>query len=273
MHIHRLFQPLCHLNQASRKTLIARYAQPRPLETLSYATVRDFCDSADHLPEICKLHGDLKNVQRPWVIKTILSQVPLGGKLLEIGGGEPIICGILAELGYQVTLVDPYEGAGNGPTEYALYCQQYPHVKIIKDLFSPDLSGIDPASFDCIFSNSVLEHIHGETHQCIYEGIRKFLRLGGKSIHCIDHVVQGWGSEFHEDNLKQILHCQLKLQEPDYPFEQIDSDYSILMNRLKEDVETYYLSATGHYLWRGAVPYDQFPFRKVVSIQSCAVMM
>ena len=194
--------------------------------------------------------------------------MPLGGKLLEIGGGEPIICGILAELGYQVTLVDPYEGAGNGPTEYALYCQQYPHVKIIKDLFSPDLPGIEPASFDCIFSNSVLEHIHGETHQCIYEGIRKFLRSGGKSIHCIDHVVQGWGSDFHEENLKQILHYQLKLQDPNYPFQQMDSDYSTMMNRLKEDVETYYLSATGHYLWRGAVSYDQFTFRKVESIKS-----
>ena len=262
-------QPIYHLDEASKQSLIARYAQPKQLETLSYATVRDFCDSADHLPQVCKLHDDIKNVQRPWLIKTILSQVPLGGKLLEIGGGEPIVCGILAELGYQVTLVDPYEGAGNGPTEYAQYSQQYPHVKIIKDLFSPNLSQISPAAFDCIFSISVLEHIHGDAHRFIYEGIRKFLRQGGKSIHCIDHVAQGWGTEAHEENLKRILLCQLKLQNPDYPLEKINSDYAVLSNQLKEDVETYYLSATGHYLWRGNVPYDQFPFRKVVSIQSC----
>jgi len=196
-------QPIYHLDEASKQSLIARYAQPKQLETLSYATVRDFCDSADHLPQVCKLHDDIKNVQRPWLIKTILSQVPLGGKLLEIGGGEPIVCGILAELGYQVTLVDPYEGAGNGPTEYAQYSQQYPHVKIIKDLFSPNLSQIS-----------------------------------------------------RQNETLRVLN-------------QIDSDYAVLSNQLKEDVETYYLSATGHYLWRGNVPYDQFPFRKVVSIQSC----
>lgn len=44
-----------------------------------------------------------------------------------------------------------------------------------------------------------LEHIHGDAHRFIYEGIRKFLRPRGKSIHCIDHVAQGWGTEAHEE--------------------------------------------------------------------------
>jgi hypothetical protein len=38
--------------------------------------------------------------------------------------------------------------------------------------------------------------------------------------------------------------------------------------RLRNDVETYYLSPSGHQLWRGGLPYNQFPFRKIVSILS-----
>jgi len=59
-----------------------------PCETLSYATVRDFCDSADHMPQILRFNSDLKDVQRPWAVKTILGNVASGSTLIEIGGGE-----------------------------------------------------------------------------------------------------------------------------------------------------------------------------------------
>jgi hypothetical protein len=42
-----------------------------------------------------------------------------------------------------------------------------------------------------------------------------------------------------------------------------------LLIQLKDDLETFYLSATGHHLWRGGKLYEDFPFRKVVSIQTC----
>ena len=65
----------------------------------SYATVRDYCESVDELPQIAALDGDLKNVQRPWAVKAILGAVPPPARLLEIGGGEPIVSGFLTELG------------------------------------------------------------------------------------------------------------------------------------------------------------------------------
>jgi hypothetical protein len=37
---------------------------------------------------------------------------------------------------------------------------------------------------------------------------------------------------------------------------------------LKQDLETFYLAAEGHHLWRGGMAYDDFPFRKVVSAQT-----
>src|SRR5207247_1433648 len=36
---------------------------------LSYATVRDYCESVDHLPLLATASRDLKDVQRPWALK------------------------------------------------------------------------------------------------------------------------------------------------------------------------------------------------------------
>jgi 2-polyprenyl-3-methyl-5-hydroxy-6-metoxy-1,4-benzoquinol methylase len=257
------------LESESKQFLIERYGKPTSPKAMSYATARDFCDSADYLPQLCQSNGDLKNVQRPWIVKEILSQVPLGGKLLEVGGGIPAVAGFLIELGYEVTIVDPYEGAGNGPIEYEKYRQQYPDVKIIRALFEPNIQGINPASFDCIFSISVLEHIFGEALQDVFRGIRKFLRPQGKSIHCVDHVLRGAGAEKHEENLKVILLNQLVLQNPAYAVGDFEDEYKRMIGRLKYDLETYYLSAEGHNFWRGGAAYDVFPFRKVVSIETC----
>jgi hypothetical protein len=43
-----------------------------------------------------------------------------------------------------------------------------------------------------------------------------------------------------------------------------------LLERLKADLETFYLSPQGHHHWRGGLPYEKFPFRKVVSLQTIA---
>jgi SAM-dependent methyltransferase len=251
-------------NPASRAALLQRY-QGAPLADRGYATVRDFCDSVDHLRPLCQMNGDLKDVQRPWTVKAVLSAVPAGSRVLEIGGGIPLAAGALAELGYDVTLVDPYDGAGNGPVEYEHYVAMFPNVRIVRSLFTPDLTGFEPGAFDAICSVSVLEHVHGQHLLDIFAGIRRFLRPGGASIHCVDSVVQGEGTEFHTRQLETILAEQRRLAGATGP------SYAEIVARLCEDLETFYLSAHGHQLWRGGTPYDQFPFRKVVSIQSCVV--
>ena len=48
--------------------------------------------------------------------------------------------------------------------------------------------------------------------------------------------------------------------------------FEALLERLKADVETFYLSPQGHHHWRGGRPYEEFPFRKVVSIQTIAFL-
>src|SRR2546423_1434608 len=173
-------QPLRFLNNpAQAAAIVARFGGQGAAAGNSYATVRDFCESADELPQITALDGDLKNAQRPWAAKAILAHTPPPARLLEIGGGEPIVSGFLSELGYDVTLVDPYDGFGNGPTHHERYVVQFPHVKIVREYFRPGLSRLTPQSFDAIFSISLMEHITPDSLGGCFDAIATFLAPTG----------------------------------------------------------------------------------------------
>ena len=172
---------------------------------------------------------------------------------------------MLVELGYEVTVVDPYDGSARGPTEFEAFQRIYSAVKILRERFSNELSDLPKETFDCVYSISVLEHFYEPALSATFEGIRKFLKPRGFSLHSIDHVVAGQGTEFHRNNLINILNHQFALGAGGSGEVRLDH----LQRDLTNDVETYYLSASGHNLWRGTTPYDEFPFRKVVSILSC----
>ena len=123
------------LSPMERTALIERYAGKFPVEPLAYGTVRDYCDSCDHLPRLSTLQNDLKDLQRPWTVKAALGLLPPGSRLLEIGAGQPLVAALLAELGYDVTVIDPYDGSGRGPTEVENFMQLYPNIRIIRDQF------------------------------------------------------------------------------------------------------------------------------------------
>jgi SAM-dependent methyltransferase len=260
-----LVQPVKVLSGVNLEGIVARYGRYQT-RAFDYATVRDFCDSADWLSPLMFFNGDLKDVQRPWALKAVLGTTPPGSRLIEIGGGEPRVAAALAELGYEVTLVDPYDGTGSGPTAYESYVKCYPDVRIVRNHFSAQLP-LEPASVAAIFSISVLEHLPAIEVARVFEGIRRFLRPGGYSLHCIDSVIAGNDTEHHYNQLKLILGEQSRLAAPDgIPDEGL---YDRLLAQLGEDLETFYLSAQGHHLWRGGCSYDTFPFRRVVSIQTC----
>ena len=62
-------QPLKFLPDGPAATaVVAKFAQRGCPVGLSYATVRDYCESVDDLPQIAPTDGDLKNVQRPWTV-------------------------------------------------------------------------------------------------------------------------------------------------------------------------------------------------------------
>lgn len=224
---------------------------------LSYGTVRDFCDSMDHLRDLASCSGDLKDAQRPWMVKAILGGLPRGSRLLEIGAGHPYVASLLTRLGYHVTIVDPYDGSGNGPQEYEHFSSSCPAIRFVREVFNAETRGLEAAGYDAIYSISVLEHVPLDALPGLCSGIQRFLTPSGRTIHAIDHVVEGLHDRYHADHLSTLVEglglSRRRLAEA--------------VEAARGDLETYFLSAEGHNRWRGTIPYDQFPMRRVISVQ------
>lgn len=246
-----------NMSMLMNNDIVGHYSNYK-VDELSYATVRDFCDSMDNLKNLTTINNDLKDVQRPWILKAIVSSVKPGSKLLEIGAGDPHVANILSQLGYEVTVIDPYDGTGNGPKEYEELSRSFPNINIIRDFFTTETQGIEANSFDCIYSISVLEHVPDPDLIELFKAVRKFGKGDSlRSIHAVDHVLLGDGAESHLAKLK------LMVKESGLNVSELDE----ILERITNDVETYFLSAEGHNMWRGSVPYDDFPMRKCVSVQ------
>ena len=255
------------LSEMAKAGLLGRYGGKFRVDAVSYGTVRDYCDSCDHLPWLASVQNDPKDLQRPWTIKATLGLVPPPACLLEIGAGEPLVAAALADLDYNVTVVDPYDGSGGGPTAYEQFVQSYPRVRIIQEEFRPGLVELTNQSFDGIYSVSVLEHISEPFLETLFKAVSRHLRPGGWSFHSVDCVIQGAHTTYHCDQCSRILAYQNAIAESKAVSEQALIE---LINRAYDDTETYYLSAAGHNLWRGGLSYDEFPFRKVISLQFAA---
>ena len=247
-------------------SLLDRYKKAQ-YPSLSYATVQDYCDSSDHMGSLC-VANDLKDVQRPWSVKAIIGLLKPGATLLEIGAGEPLAASFLHALGWQVTVCDPYDGSGNGPTEYDSYRKTYPQVQIIRSAFNRSVASRMQGQIDAVYSISVLEHISPEDLAEVFGGIRIALKPGGWSIHCADAVIQGAGTEFHLEQMARILQHQNSLAGTPMSWSECQQTVAQLFDAAAQDIETFFLGPQGHNLWRGAMRYAEFPFRRCISMQS-----
>jgi SAM-dependent methyltransferase len=246
--------PMVHVDP-ELAPIVLRY-QSYPIEPLGYGTVRDFCDSFDHLHELATRNGDLKDLQRPWILKAVLAKAARPGRVLEIGAGEPFVADLLSRMGYEAWIVDPYDGSGNGPLQYEEFRERFPHLHFVKSQFHDRLESVPPGEFDCVYSISVLEHIPREGMRGVFRGLKKFLKPRGISIHAVDHVHRGRGADEHL--------AGLRLMAEGFGFSQ--ASLASILCRLSEDTETYYLSAESHNRWRGGMAYDEFPMRVCPSI-------
>ncbi|CUH42698.1 glycosyltransferase [Ruegeria atlantica] len=234
------------------------YATRAVTEGLGYATVKDFCDSVDRLPQLAVLNQDLKDAQRPWIFKAILASVPRGARLCEIGGGDPWVADLLARLGYEVVLVDPYDGRDRGPDEFEAIRAAYPHITFVRGLFPDALVELDDQTFDCIYSISVLEHVPIDLIGDLVDAIKSHSRSNNSpTIHAIDNVLIGNGDKEHRDHLVELVRGLGFSAD----------DVGTLLERAHNDVETYLLSSEAHNRWRGQMPYEDFPMRRCISVQ------
>src|SRR5947209_1438821 len=199
------------LSEKAKAGLLGRYGGKFRVDAVCYGTVRDYCDSCDHLPWLASVQNDLKDLQRPWTIKATLGLLPPPARLLEIGAGEPLVAACLVRVGYEVTVVDPYDGSGGGPQQVELFTQAYPEVRIIRARFQLGLPELAEDIFDGIYSISVLEHIPKAAMPELFEAITAHLRSGGYSYHSIDCVAKGFGTDDHFQQCLTILSNQAQI--------------------------------------------------------------
>jgi SAM-dependent methyltransferase len=243
--------------EPSLQRIVGMYEGSYKIPLLGYATVRDYCDSFDEMRCLATINGDLKNVQRPWAVKALLGAVPRGGRILEIGAGEPWIADLLSRAGYEAWIVDPYNGSGNGPVAMAQFMSECPQVRFLRDEFTDRMLDIPSGTFDCIYSVSLLEHLTPKALYDLVRGIARFLKPDGFTFHAVDHVQRGMG---HTEDMER-----LELLASLFGIDSVELHATL--QRLDRDLDAYTLSAEGLNQWRGSRPYEEFRMRKWVSIQ------
>lgn len=232
----------------------------RPIE---YATVRDFSDSLQRLNQLATAQGDLKDVQRPWMVKALASLLSKGGRIVEVGGGQPYVADALAHFGFDVTIVDPYDGSANGPRDYETYREAYPNVSFLRAAFDADITHRLPAgSYDAVFSISVLEHLGPKAIESVIAGTRSVLREHGWSVHSVDHVMHGRDEAQSLERLGVLARLHGIAT----------GDLRRALDEAQADPETYFLSAESHERWRSYLghTYEQYPMQRVVSVSVAA---
>lgn len=238
-----------------RSQLLQRYASftvPR----ISIGTARDFCDSADHIGPLISHQEDLKDLQRCWLLKAVLGTFKVGSHLVEIGAGESVVAGILSRFGYKITVVDPYDGCGNGPVSFDYFATNFPDIEFKREYLSAD-TDFEGRKFDGFYSISVMEHVAApDALASLALGIKNHSHDHAIVLHAIDHVLRGVGMEYHLDMLHNVG-ATLGITAQD-----VDE----VLSGAELDAETYFLSTEAHNRWRGQTPYDQFPMRRCISV-------
>lgn len=217
---------------------------------LSYTTVREYVRYSDAYPDLITGKGDLKDAQRPWALEAVNALVPLGGRVLDLGGSRCELASAMAPR-HKVTVIDPYDGRDGGPSSADLYRKRHPDVTIVEGLLTPDS---DLPRQDAVVSSSVIEHIPPPGHPELMKSIYNVLRPGGYSIHAVDLTCRAVDG-FLES---QIPLCQSWVLEHG-----VDADIQALAKQMIDDVETYWLPVTMYQQWRKGRPFDDYPWRQV----------
>ena len=107
--------------------------------------------------------------------------------IAEIGGGDSRLLRVLAPRNRCVN-IEPFEGADGGPKK-AVSIRGVKNITSMLGDFDPE---IKDASFDVVFSISVVEHINLKLLDNFFEDGLRILRPGGLWLHAIDAYI---GSE------------------------------------------------------------------------------
>lgn len=221
----------------------------------SYATVEEYNILLEKYPTIAQLSGDLKNFQRPWVVDSILKQVPRGGRVLEIGADKCELADLFQQCGYEVWVIDIFEEFGGGVAKFEEVRSRFPNIHFTRGFIHEDIT-LPNDHFDAIYSCSVIEHNQLSDITATFDRVHQCLKTGGKSIHAIDFTVEGPILKNHG-----LINAVLS-------WHSVQKTAEVIGNEALNDIDSFYLSPQGHYNWRRFLckSYEDYPYRKVTSL-------
>ena len=152
---------------------------------LDFIRKKDYWDAMnrDLLSEIPgKLSFQLKTVQDLWVYSVLRNETDK--KIAEIGGGDSRILRRLSKTNTCFN-IDKFEGADQGPENEI----EIPNVENIKCFVGNSTDLIKDASFDILFSVSVVEHVADQDFPAFFKDCIRILKPGGYMVHAIDMYI------------------------------------------------------------------------------------
>ena len=122
---------------------------------------------------------NLKSIQDAWVWSELHGSEGL--RIGEVGGGDSRL---LRQLGpkNECVNIDRFEGAGLGPQKVV----EIPGVEVVRAYMGDYDEALATASFDVLFSVSVIEHVADEHVGDCFADMARVLKPGGRMLHAID---------------------------------------------------------------------------------------
>ena len=237
-----------------------------------YALLRRYEEEFPDAAAPLKLRGMLKDLQNLIALDQILTRLPEGGRMLEIGGGSCLMMRSLI-LGrpekYDCWNLDPLDGSGNGPRSLAHARENETPMRALNGItiveerigaFSPAL---DDASFDFIFSVSVMEHIPIRDWPKCFDDMHRLLKFGGFVCHAVD--LHPLDRQTAEDRLIMLRLSQDRLFQP------CDPHMIPSIEDIRTDPETLSVSPFEYARWLRYMNEPDGPYRRVASGNSVYV--
>lgn len=246
---------------------------------ITYSRIPDhyalICKYEEEFPDAAaplKIRGMLKDFQNLFALDQILTRLPEGGRLLEIGGGS---CLMMRSLNkgrpgkYECWNLDPLDGSGNGPVSesYAADGQtpmrSIAGINIIEERIGEFSPNLENASFDLIFSVSVMEHIPIRDWPKCFDDMHRLLKPGGLVCHAVD--LHPLDRSTAEDRLIMLRLSQDKLFKPAEP------GPAPSISDVRSDPETLSVSPFEYARWLRYMNEPDGPYRRVASGNSVYV--
>lgn len=223
------------------------------LVSVGYSTVPDYLRYRQAYPWLIGEKGDLKDVQRPWALEKVVELLPKGARVVDLGGSRGELAGALSAHA-KVTVVDPYDGSGGGPTNADPYRRKFPQVTFLAEHLTTETK---LPKQQAVVSTSVVEHIAPKFHANTVAAIDEVLDVGGYSIHAVDLTCRGKNG---------FMEGQIDLSQSWADAHSPGIDVKKLASTMLDDVECYFLPVIMYIQWMKSSKYDAYPWRNVGSL-------